>query len=215
MIKGLIFDLDGTLLNTISDLANSVNAVLEDYGFETFSDEEYKLKVGDGFKVLIEKALPLDKHDLVDEALEKFLYYYDKNYSSLTKAYDGIDDLLHKLQNKGIKLAVNSNKRDDYTKSLINSNFKDINFVDIIGQTNGINKKPDPTAANIIIEKMGLDKSEVLYIGDSATDIKTASNAHLSSVGVDWGFRGYKELKSAGATYIVYKPLDILDLIND
>lgn len=215
MIKGIIFDLDGTLLDTISDIGDSVNQMLEDYGYPTFTYDEYKLKVGHGFKNLIERSLPSSADfDLKEEALAKFIYYYHRNYTNSSYPYPGIIETLHKLADRNIKLAINSNKADEYTNNLAKIRLSEIDFVAVLGQIEGIPKKPDPANALKIIKTMQLDPSEVVYIGDSATDIKTAKNAHLVSIGVAWGFRGEGELKEAGADHIAYRPSDIIDIIN-
>lgn len=215
MIKALIFDLDGTLLDTIDDLGDSVNKALEDLGCPTHATEAYKLKVGHGFRSLMINSLPEGSDDaLVDKCLERFVKHYGELYMQKTKPYPGIVDLLNELTKRGIKLAVNSNKREDYTINLIKGILADINFVDIVGQREDKPKKPDPWGALYLTEEMGLTIDEVLYIGDSNTDMQTAANAHIKSIGVDWGFRGAKELIDSGATYIAYKPEDILEFIQ-
>ena len=215
MIKGLIFDLDGTLLNTIKDIGDSVNAMLEDYGFKTHSIDEYRLMVGNGFNDLIYKALPSSASENKQlEGLEKFLYYYNLNYMNSSLPYDGIVELLKELEKRGIKLGVNSNKREDYTVSLLEAYLKDIHFIKVVGQKDQP-KKPDPLGARQIIEAMGAKEEEVLYVGDSKTDMMTAKNANLRSIGVLWGFRDEKELLLNGADYIAKKPLDILKIIEE
>ena len=215
MIKGLIFDLDGTLLNTIKDIGDSVNAMLEDYGFKTHSIDEYRLMVGNGFNDLIYKALPSSASENKQlEGLEKFLYYYNLNYMNSSLPYDGIVELLKELEKRGIKLGVNSNKREDYTVSLLEAYLKDIHFIKVVGQKDQP-KKPDPLGARQIIEAMGAKEEEVLYVGDSKTDMLTAKNANLRSIGVLWGFRDEKELLLSGADYIAKKPLDILKIIEE
>ena len=212
--KGVIFDLDGTVLNTIQDLSDSVNEVLIHYGHPVHSFEEYKLKIGQGFRNLLEVSFPKDCWDdrLIDEALALFLQVYDRKYMDKTAPYDGIPELLKELDKKQIKLAVNSNKRTDYTNQLIKKNFPEIPFVDIIGERSGLPKKPDPHAALEIAENMKLSPREILYVGDSKTDILTGKNAQMDTAGVAWGFRGSKELKENGATYIVERAEDILKL---
>ena len=215
MIKGIIFDLDGTLLDTIEDMTNSVNAVLEDYELKDLSVAEVQQKVGSGFKILMEKALPSHAgEEVVLEATEKFAYYYDKFYMDHSPAYPGMVDLLKELNKQGYKIAVNTNKKESYAKTLIASRFKGVDFIDIVGQREGHPIKPDPYAANLIIEEMGFDKSEVLYVGDSMTDIQTGINAHLSTIGVTWGYRTVEQLKEIGATYIANQASDILDIIK-
>ena len=215
MIKGLIFDLDGTLLDTIADLGNSVNKALSDFNCPTHSLEAYKLKVGHGFRNLIEVSAPENTDvQTIDKLLERFVYHYDKAYTENTVPYPGIVEVLEALQKMGIKLAVNSNKREDYTRNLIKLNFPNIEFVDVIGQRSDKAKKPDPWGAHEIAREMGLNFDEILYVGDSNTDMQTAKNAKMKSIGVDWGFRGSKELVETGASYIAYKTSDILDIIK-
>ncbi len=214
MIKGLIFDLDGTLLNTINDIGQSVNEMLEDYGYKTHSMDEYRLMVGHGFKDLIYKALPSGTSEQKQlEGLEKFLYYYNLNYLNSSHPYEGIKELLENLQTSGFLLGVNSNKREDYTISLLDVYLKEISFKKVVGQKDQP-KKPDPLGARQIMEAMGLKEDEVVYVGDSKTDILTAKNANMTSIGVLWGFRGEKELVASGADYLAAKPSDILDIIK-
>ena len=214
MIKGLIFDLDGTLLNTINDIGQSVNEMLEDYGYKTHSMDEYRLMVGHGFKDLIYKALPSGTSEQKQlEGLEKFLYYYNLNYLNSSHPYEGIKELLENLQTNGFLLGVNSNKREDYTISLLDVYLKEISFKKVVGQKDQP-KKPDPLGARQIMEAMGLKEDEVVYVGDSKTDILTAKNANMTSIGVLWGFRGEKELVTSGADYLAAKPSDILDIIK-
>ena len=212
--KGVIFDLDGTLLNTIEDLSDSVNEVLTYYGYPIHSYEAYKLKIGRGFRNLLEQSLPegVQSEKLLDEALRLFLNTYDRKYTDKTRPYEGISELLLRLKDKGIKIGVNSNKRTDYTNHLIRLNFPEIPFVDIIGERENIPKKPNPVSALEIAEKMDLPVSEIIYIGDSGTDIQTGKNANMDTAGVLWGFRGRTELSEKGAVYIVEKAEDILDL---
>lgn len=216
MIKGVIFDLDGTLLDTISDIGDSVNAMLEDYGYKTHSYAEYKLLVGHGFKDLVKKSLPAKcSFDIEDEALNKFVYYYSQNYLNNSYPYEGIVAMLKSLSEKGIKLAINSNKDDEYVKKLAKIRLAGIEFIDVYGHVEGIEKKPDPTLALKILNKMDLDPNEAAYIGDSNTDIKTGQNAGMITIGVDWGFRGAKELEDCGADHIAYKPEDIIKIIQE
>lgn len=212
--RGIIFDLDGTLLDTIDDLADSMNEVLKIYGYPGFTREEYKLKIGGGFKGLALNSFPeaTDPHT-IEEAIILFSEIYDRKYMDKTKVYEGIDYILDEINKRGLKLGVNSNKKDEYTRVLTNRFFKRIPFVEIHGEREGVEKKPDPIAALDIIEKMGLTKDEVLYVGDSKVDIMTAKNAGLDSLGVLWGFRDYEELSKHGADYIVADPKEILDII--
>lgn len=213
--KGIIFDLDGTLLNPIYDLGNSVNAVMETFGYPCHDYDVYKLKIGHGFRNLIEVSLPEDKRteEQIDQGLKLFLETYDKTYKDKTVPYDGIPQLVDKLYQKGIILGVNSNKRTDYTESLVDKFFSHIPFVAVYGERQGIPKKPDPTTALEIAEMMNLKPEEVLYIGDSKTDMITGQNAGMDTIGVTWGFRDRQELESNGGTYVVDSPEEILNII--
>ena len=187
-MKGIIFDLDGTLVNTLADINHAVNAMLEDYGIPVQTFEDTKNHLGLGFEFLVEQSLPENKKDLFEEALAKFLYYYDQYYMEETKPYDGIKELLIKLQDEGYKLAINSNKRQEYTEKLVKKCFPEINFVDIIGARFDEPKKPDPKMALEIVKEMNLNKDEVIFVGDSNTDYKTALNGGFYFVACDWGF---------------------------
>lgn len=209
--KGIIFDLDGTLLDTIHDLSDSVNHVLRSYGYQTHTEEEYKLKIGNGFKNLIEVSFPKGtKEEELNDGLKRFLEIYDKKYMDKTVPYEGITDLLNTLASKNILMGINSNKRSDYTDKLIKMSFKNISFVKILGQRDDIPKKPNPAGANEIAKAMNLKSNEILYIGDSKTDMLTGINANMDTVGVLWGFRNEKELRKNQATYIVRSPVEIL-----
>lgn len=212
--KGIIFDLDGTLLDTIDDLSDSMNEVLKKYSYPIFTSEEYKFKVGAGFKGLTLNSFPKETDNaIIDEGIKLFAEIYDKRYLNKTKPYKGIDDILDTLAKMSIKLGINSNKRNDYTNNLTMKFFERIPFVRIYGERNGIPKKPDPTSALEIAEAMDLKPEEVLYVGDSSIDMMTAKNAGMDGVGVLWGFRSYEELNKYGANYIISTPGELLDII--
>lgn len=215
MIKGLIFDLDGTLIDSIKDITTSVNLSLKEYGFEEVSLDFVRKNTGKGFRRLIQDSLPLVKNEkLIDEITANYTIKYGEHYSDETDAYKGVKETLEILQDKGIKLSVNSNKKDIYTKNLMKKIFPNINFIAVYGEREGIENKPDPTTANEIIKLMNLTKEEVLYVGDSEVDIKTAKNANLKSIGCKWGFRGEETLIKEGATYIIDKPQEIIDIVE-
>lgn len=216
--KGIIFDLDGTLLDTIEDLTDSVNDVMEEYHFPKHDTKACKMMVGNGFQKLIKRALPEEKQkdeDFVLEALNKFAKAYHQRYLNKTVPYEGIKELFDQLEEKKIKVAVNSNKRSDYTEALVKKFFEGYPMVAVYGEREreGIPKKPDPAAALEIAKQMNLSVEEVLYIGDSKTDMQTGQNAGMDTIGVSWGFRGPKELRDNKATYIVEKPEDILTYV--
>ena len=218
MKKGIIFDLDGTLLDTIEDLRDSVNDVMKIYGWKEHDTKACKQMVGNGFRKLITRALPEDKQKnelFIDEAVNQFSKAYQKRYLNKTIPYEGILKLLETLEEKGIKIAVNSNKRGDYTSALVNKYFSQFPWTAVYGEreSEGIPKKPDPSAALEIADLMKLPKEEVLYIGDSKTDMQTGQNAGMDTIGVSWGFRGRKELEENHASYVVDHPEDILKFI--
>ncbi len=199
MYKGVIFDLDGTLVNSIEDIKNSMNRALEKYELETNDLDFYISHIGQGLLTLTKDATRNQKVELVYQEL---LSDYSDNYLVKTKSYPHISELVDRLSKKGIKIAVNSNKKDEFTKDIVNTLFKDIEFVDVIGDRENINKKPDPHSANEIIEKMDLDKSDIVYVGDTDHDMQTAINAEIDSIGVTWGYRSKAELQAANAKYI-------------
>lgn len=215
MIKGLIFDVDGTLIDSIGDIHYSLNLALRDFGFNEVDYDFVKLNTGRGFRVLIQDCLP-NVHDdkLIDQITESYSKHYGEHYKEKTRVYDGVHDTLRKLQELGFKMGVNSNKKDKYTKDLISSIFPDIRFIAVYGERTGIKNKPDPSSTNDIIRLMNLKKEEVLYVGDSEVDIRTSKNAKLNSIGCKWGFRKEETLKEEGATYIIDKPEEIIRIVT-
>lgn len=215
MIKLIIFDLDGTLLNTIEDLANATNHALKQFNFPIHEAETYRFFVGNGINKLIERALP-EAHkqaDAISMIKHEFLKYYMFHADDCTKPYPGIPELLTKLQREGYQLGVASNKMHDATVELVSRFFPDINFTAVLGQRDGIPVKPSPDILNEIVSQAGVVKSETLYIGDSGVDAMTAVNAGIEFVGVLWGFRPQKELEEAGARRFVEKPEEIVGLV--
>ena len=216
--RGIIFDLDGTLIDTLEDLADSVNEALERMGYPVWPVEAYRFKVGRGFRNLMENSVPEEaKGDdgVIDRMLAFFVEAYDRRYMNKSRPYEGVDALLDRLTEKGVFLAVNSNKRTDYTEKLIDKLFGRIPFVGVFGERAGVPKKPDPAGALELCGRMGLEAEEVLYVGDSGTDMKTGKNAGMDTVGVGWGFRGFPELKENGAVYLAGTVQDILSLVED
>ncbi len=216
MLKGVIFDLDGTLLDTLQDLSDSVNSALLKYGFPAHTPEEYKARIGNGFRNLMEVSLPADCRDdaTISNVLNEFLDVYSKNYTRRTKPYDGIEQLLSELTRKNVLLGINSNKRTDYTEELVRKNFPNISFVGVFGERSGVAKKPDPTSALEIAALMKLKPEEIIYIGDSGTDIQTGINAGMATAGVLWGFRGIEEFTQAHADDVFHAPHEITELLS-
>ena len=215
MKKLVIFDLDGTLLNTIEDLGNAANYALSQNGYLTHSLASYPFFVGNGVRNLIRKALPDDARtdSIIDSLLKDFKEYYNEHNTDCTKPYDGIVELLRKLQDNGVKMAVASNKYQQATEKIIASYFGDIDFVAVYGQRDGVNVKPDPSVVFSILADAKVPKSDVLYVGDSGVDMETARRACVDSVGVTWGFRSEKELNEYHADRIVNKVSDIFDIV--
>lgn len=202
----VIFDLDGTLLNTIGDLAASVDYVMRSRNLPEHTDAEYRQMVGGGIKRLVERALPehLSKDEAyVDECVTQFRRYYVDNIDCHTVPYDGMHELLRDLQRQGVKLAVASNKFQHGTDRLVSKFFSDIDFVAIEGNREGAPLKPDPQIVTGILERTAIAKERAVMIGDSGIDIRTASAAGVDSVGVAWGFRFAEELYEAGAERVV------------
>lgn len=216
MIKLVIFDLDGTLLNTINDLAVSVNHALKRFDYPEHSLEEYKELVGNGITRLVEQALPEDARDeeQVKRVRELFVAYYSAHKTDLTKPYPGIPELLEAMKHRGMILAVASNKFQEATRDLIRYYFKEGTFLLVLGQREGIPVKPDPAVVNEILSQADVSQEETLYIGDSSVDMQTAVNSGVKAVGVTWGFRSRQELKDNGASYIVNEPSEILGLLE-
>lgn len=212
----VIFDLDGTLINSVADLGQATNHALQLHGFPMHDLSKYNYFVGNGVTKLIERALPEQFRDAatIEKVKSDFLDYYMRHKTDLTRPYDGIPELLHALQEKGVKIAVASNKFIAGTQALVKGFFPDIDFCAVLGQREGVPIKPDPYIANEALQLAGVDRGDCLYVGDTATDMQTASNAGLESVGVSWGFRPVSELKDAGAAHIIDKPAELLSLVD-
>lgn len=192
----VIFDLDGTLLNTIADLGNAANYALEQAGLPTHPLQSYPRMVGNGVRRLMERVLPesMRSPEIVDARLKDFKTYYDEHNTDLTQPYPGIPELLADLTQRGIKVAVASNKYKSAVEKLINHYFPEIPWASIQGQQEGIPVKPDPSIVFEILSECPTPKAKVLYVGDSGVDMETARRACVESCGVTWGFRPLGEL---------------------
>ncbi len=208
----IIFDLDGTLLNTLDDLTDSTNFALKKFNFSTYTKKEIRNFVGNGVRKLIERALPDgSKNPYMEEVLKVFKENYKQNMYNKTAPYSGIIELLENLKEKGCKIAVVSNKFDAAVKELCQKYFPGL--IDCaIGENEagGIKKKPAPDTVFKAIEELGADISNSIYVGDSDVDIQTAKNAKISCISVTWGFRNKDFLIQNGAKIFVDKPEDIL-----
>lgn len=214
MIKLVIFDLDGTLLNTIEDLAVSTNYALEKHGFSTHPIEAYNFFVGNGIRKLVERALPENFRDkaTVDVVLDDFVNYYDKHSTVLTKPYDGIIEVLTQLTKQGIGIAVASNKYQAATEELVSKYFGGFEFIEVLGQREGVAPKPDSVIVEDILKKFSGEKANVLFVGDSGVDMQTAINSGVKAVAVSWGFRPVSELQQFSPEYLINKPAELLSL---
>ena len=206
MKKLVIFDLDGTLLDTIADLATSANHALKQLGYPTHDVETIRTFVGNGINKLLFRALP-DEEKTEENMMRMrahFVPYYDVHNADLSAPYPGIVSLLEELQAKGKMIAVASNKYQEATVKLVRHYFPTIDFVEILGQREGINVKPDPTIVFDILKKANVSPEETLYVGDSGVDMQTAINAGVDAVGVTWGFRPRAELEN-------FRPMGLID----
>ena len=202
----VIFDLDGTLLNTIGDLAASVDYVMRSRNLPEHTDAEYRQMVGGGIKRLVERALPAElaaNEAYVEECVAQFRRYYVDNIDCHTVPYEGMHDLLHRLRKEGVQVAVASNKFQHGTDRLVAKFFGDVDFVAVEGNREGAPLKPDPQIVTNILLTAGVEHAKVVMIGDSGIDIRTAAAAGIDSIGVAWGFRFAEELFEAGATRVV------------
>ena len=208
-----IFDLDGTLLDTLEDLADSTNYIMRQFGYPERTLEEVRNFVGNGIRKLLERSAPKDTApEEIDRMLEQFKEYYGAHCADKTKPYDGIIELLAVLQKQGMKLAVVSNKADYAVKALCEQYFSGM-FDEAVGERAGIARKPAPDTVNEVVKNLQIDKSRAVYIGDSEVDVQTARNAGLDCIAVDWGFRDARVLKDAGADIIVSTPENLFNYL--
>ncbi len=213
---GIIFDLDGTLLNTLDDLADAVNHTLCHFGYPMRTYEEIQRFVGNGVKVLMKKSCPGNLTDeRFSECLTHFQDYYKKNMLNKTKPYPGIMDMLEELKNRGVAVGIVSNKFQKAVTGLWQRFFKDVVTV-AIGNREGVLPKPAPDSVMLAISELKLDlkKDLIYYVGDSETDILTACNANLRIISVTWGFRTIEELKSCGAVALINQPDEIFSYLE-
>ena len=212
-VKVIIFDLDGTLADTLQDLADTMNHCLQELGFETHKTQDYKAMIGTGSRELCRKALPPERTDLADKLLEMNLARYARHYLDKTKPYPGIVRMLQELTSQGLHLAVLSNKPDDFVKLICRQLFGPDCFEIVLGQHDGLPCKPDPAGVLDILRQMQAAPDEAIYVGDSGTDMTTAIAAGVRAVGVSWGFRDRSELLTAGADHIIDEPSELLELL--
>ena len=209
----VMFDLDGTILDTIEDLTDSLNAVFKEKGYPQRTLEEVRSFVGNGVLKLIERAAPVGtSHEDIYKVFMNFSEYYQKHCSIKTKPYDGIKEVLETLRSNGCMIVVISNKIDEAVAPLCKKYFGSL--IDIaVGDKIGIPRKPNPAMVDYILERTGISNKKAIYIGDSEVDIETAKNARMDSISVDWGFKDREFLIEHGASVVVSQPSELIDLI--
>ena len=214
--KAILFDLDGTLLDTLDDLGNSVNRVLAERGFQTHDLDRYRYFVGDGAMMMITRVLPKQKrkNDVIQACVDAFQKDYSQNWKVKTRLYDGIAEMLDELVTQNLKLAVLSNKPHKFTKQCVDELLSNWTFEIVLGQRDAVPRKPSPEGALEIAEHLNAKPENLLYLGDSDVDMQTAVAAGMFPAGVLWGFRSMKELKDAGAKALIERPSEILSLLS-
>lgn len=215
-MKACIFDLDGTLTNTLESMTYSVNLTLEEMGLSKITKDQCRLFVGNGARVLMEKSLKAagdTDASRIEEGMEIYGRIFDQNCTYHVTPYEGIPEMLKVLKDKGIHLAVLSNKPDRQTVKVVKAIFGEELFDYAQGQKEGIRRKPEPDGVWYLMEQMHVSKEECLYIGDSEVDAATGRNAGLKTIGVLWGFRDRKTLETAGADDLIDRPDELLQFV--
>lgn len=214
--KAVLFDLDGTLLNTLQDLADAVNTGLKRLGFPAHELDEFRYFVGEGREEMARKSLPEETRDphTIDQLVNHINEYYTQHWSDHTLPYNGIPEMLNKLQTKGIKLTVFSNKPQEFTKANVSGLLANWSFEMVLGASTEVPKKPDATGALMIASQLDINPQDFLYLGDSGIDMLTAVKAGMFPVGALWGFRTAEELLECGAKALIEQPADLLHLVE-
>jgi len=214
MLPCLIFDLDGTLVDSLPGIAHSLNHALESNGLPTYPESTVKFFVGDGLRKLVERAAPDADEALVDRLLESFKQDYEQTWSKGTRPYIGILQMLKELQRGGYQLAVLSNKTHAFTQTITRQVFPTVHFNIVLGQKDGIPHKPHPSGAFQIANSMGRHQRDCILIGDSVADVETAQNAEMRFIGVTWGYQERFRLMEVGATRFIEKPSALMHLLS-
>ena len=209
MYKAVLFDLDGTLTDTLADIADAMNRALRLHGLPEWPVEAYRYLVGNGAKVLSERCVR-ERQELSAAVRQTYQAYYETHNLVQTKPYEGVPEMLQALVDRGIRLAVFSNKPDADTKAVVRHFFPEIPFAAVRGQVEGVPVKPDPTGALAVADEMGLAPGDFLYLGDTAVDMECALAAGMHPVGALWGFRTEEELRQSGAEHLARQPGDLL-----
>ena len=211
MSRFVIFDLDGTLLDTVGDIAASMNAVLARFGLPQHPKEDYKRFTGNGAKILTQRAL-MDRQDLLDAVYPAYLAEYAMHSRELTAPYEGIPEMLRALLAQGIRLIVYSNKDDSDAKAVIAHYFPDIPFARVLGSLRGVPLKPDPTAVEALMKELALKAEDGLYVGDTAVDMRCAHNLGIFAVAVGWGFQNEEELMGEKPDRLIHASGELLEI---
>jgi len=211
MKQAVIFDLDGTLVDTLEDLTRSINYALDLYDLPLLDREEVKKIVGNGAHTMMTRALPPDRADLTDDVLCRQQAYYRSHYADHSRPYPGIVEILQELQQNQVKCAVLSNKPDCFTRKIIASMFASGTFTLVRGHVDDVPLKPDPATALQLAEELDVKPADALFVGDTAVDIQTARRAGMTPIGVTWGFRDRSELLQNGAAALIDHPQELLD----
>lgn len=215
--RAIVFDLDGTLLDTLQDIATTANQILTRHGFPTHSVERYRQLVGHGLGDLVRRVLPDQSVSDGDVArfIEEYRDLYSRMWRETSRPYPAVPELLRSLTEYGVPMAVLSNKRDDFTRLCVSTFFPDVPFVEVWGEREGVPRKPDPCSALLIAESLGVEPRECFFVGDSEVDMMTAKNAAMRGIGVLWGFRSREVLSESGAEVIVESPDEIMSLVRE
>jgi phosphoglycolate phosphatase len=217
--RAALFDLDGTLLDTLEDIASAANTVLARLGYATHAPAEYRRFIGDGVATLFRRALPpgraANDEGEVSRCVGGFREEYGKSWNLRTRVYDGIPALLDALSARDLPLGVLSNKPDDFTRLCVAEYLSTWPFLVTLGQREGVPRKPDPGGALEAAQRFELPPSEIVYVGDTSVDMETARGAGMHPVGVAWGFRPAEELWSSGAAEVIATPAELLPLLED
>lgn len=214
--RAIIFDLDGTLLDTLADMGESVNRMLAEYGFPGHTMDDYRRFIGNGIRMLVIRALPIQgrSQEMIDACVRRAREIYWENWNIKTRPYDGITDLMENLKEKKLPLAVLSNKPHDFTVRYVNAYLGKWEFKAVMGQSDRFPAKPDPASALEIARQIGLAPSAFVFLGDSSVDMKTAAAAGMHAAGAGWGFRGGKELLENGCRTLLNHPGEIISLLD-
>ena len=214
--KAVIFDLDGTLLDTIKDIGSSMNYILKKHGFPIKGDEHYVRAIGNGLKNLAKVSFPEDivTDELLDKIVPEFIKYYGNHSMERTSIYEGINELLEFCNKNGIIISILSNKRDGLVKELIPHYFPGYEFACALGESSEFPRKPDPASALYLSEKLGVLPADILFIGDSIYDIRTGKNAGMKTVAVTWGYQPKEQLIAENPDFIADSPAEIIEYIK-